>query len=104
MEPKMSFAEYATYDGVGLAELVRARQIGAGELVDAATARAERANPTLNFAVFTDYERARRTAKTARPEGLFAGVPFFLKDIMAFAEGMPTRQGARFIPPFPMPH
>jgi len=100
----MSFAEYATYDGLGLAELVRDRQISVGELVDTAIARAERANSRLNFVVFADYERARQTAKNAPTDGLFAGVPFFLKDVMAFAQGMPTRQGARFMPPFPMPH
>jgi amidase len=35
---------------------------------------------------------------------MFAGVPFLLKDILAFAQGMPTRQGARFIPEIPFPH
>src|ERR1700679_4309290 len=93
----MAFAEYAKYDGLGLAELVATKKVKPSELVDEAIARAERLNPKLNFVVFADYARARAAAKT-KLKGPFAGVPFFLKDIMAGAEGMPTRQGARFIP------
>ena len=37
-------------------------------------------------------------------KGPFAGVPFFLKDIFALAEGMPTRQAAAFMPPIPSDH
>ena len=51
--------------------------------------------------VFADYERARGTALAPLPKGPFTGVPFFLKDIFAFAEGMPTRQACRFMPHFP---
>lgn len=93
----MAFAEYAKYDGLGLAELVARKKIKASELVDEAIARAERLNPKLNFVVFEDYARARAAAK-GKLKGPFAGVPFFLKDILAPAEGMPTRQAARFIP------
>ncbi|HWU27453.1 MAG TPA: amidase family protein, partial [Rhizomicrobium sp.] len=48
--------------------------------------------------------RARAAAKSAVRDGPFAGVPFFLKDIFGFAEGLPTRQGAAFVPLFPWPH
>jgi amidase len=72
--------------------------------VDEAIARAEEANTRLNAVVFSDYERARETARTALPAGPFTGVPFFLKDIMGFAQGMPTRQGSRFIPQIPFDH
>ena len=99
----MPFAEYAKYDGLGLAELVAKKKIKASELVDEAIARAERLNPKLNFVVFADYARARATAK-GKLKGPFAGVPFFLKDILAVAEGMPTRQGARFFPNVPSDH
>jgi amidase len=100
----MAFAEYANYDGLGLAELVRKKKITPGELVDEAISRAEALNPSLNFVVFKDYERARDAAKGKLPKGPFSGVPFFLKDIFAFAQGMPTRQAARFIPPIHWPH
>lgn len=100
----MTMSDYGDYDGLGLAELVRNKDVQPSELVEEAIARSERLNPKLNFVVFKDYERARRTAQGGLPKGPFAGVPFYLKDILAFAEGMPTRQAARFMPPIPWPH
>ena len=100
----MSFPEYANYDGLGLAELVRKKKVKPGELVDEAIARAEALNPKLNCIVFEDYERARDAARGKVPDGAFKGVPFFLKDIFAFAQGMPTRQASRFLPHIHWPH
>ena len=99
----MPIKDYAKYDGLGLAGLVAKKKVKPSELVEEAIARAEALNPKLNFIVFRDYDRARAAAKK-KPKGLFGGVPFFLKDIFALAEGMPTRQAARFIPPIPWPH
>lgn len=100
----MTIKEYAEYDGLGLAELVRNKDVKPSELVEEAISRAETLNPKLNCVVFQDYERARATAQGALPKGVFAGVPFLLKDIFGFAEGMPTRLAARFVPPFPGAH
>jgi amidase len=100
----MAFAEYTKYDGLGLAALVRSKAVLPSELVEEAISRAENLNPDLNFVVFKDYARAREIAKDEIPPGPFAGVPFFLKDIFGFAKGMPTRQGARFIPAVPDVH
>jgi amidase len=100
----MAIAEYAKYDGLGLAELVAKKKVKPVELVDEAIARSERLNPKLNFLVFKAYEQARDAAKGKVSKGAFAGVPFFLKDIFAFAKGMPTRQAARFIPAIPSDH
>src|SRR5579859_3415181 len=99
----MQFAEYAKYDGLGLADLVRQKAVHPRELVDFAIARSEAVNPSLNFMVFADFERARAAAANAGSAGPFAGVPMFLKDILAFADGMPTRQGSRFVPSAPWP-
>jgi amidase len=99
----MALANYADYDGLGLAELVRNKDVKPTELVDEAIRRAEALNPKLNFVVYKDYERARKTAEGSLPQGPFSGVPFFLKDIYGFAEGMPTRQAARFMPAMPWP-
>ncbi len=102
----MHFSEYSRYDALGLAELVRTKEVTPAELVETAIAAAERLNPQLNFMVHADFARARAAAasqQTQTPAAPFAGVPMFLKDILAFAEGMPTRQGARFIPAIPFP-
>jgi amidase len=95
----MAITEYADYDALGLAQLVRNKDVKPSELVEEAIRRAEKLNPQLNFLVFEDFDRARDTAKRDLPKGVFTGVPFLLKDIFAYAEGMPTRSGARFVPP-----
>jgi len=100
----MAIDNYAKYDGLGLAELVAKKKVKPIELVDEAIARAEALNPKLNFLVFKAYEQARDAAKGKASKGAFAGVPFFLKDIFAYAKGMPTRQAARFIPAAPSDH
>jgi amidase len=100
----MPVSDYAEHDGVGLAELVAKKKVKPSELVEEAITRAERVNQKLNAIVFTDYESARGTARSRLPKGPLSGVPFFLKDIFAFAEGMPTRQACRFIPATPSDH
>jgi amidase len=42
------FAEYADYDGLGLAALVRNSDVSATELLDEAVARTEQHNGALN--------------------------------------------------------
>jgi amidase len=100
----MAFAEYAKYDGLGLAALVAKKKIKPIELLDEAIARAEALNPKLNAIIYKDYDRARANAKGKVPKGAFTGVPFLLKDIFALTEGVPTRQASRFLPPIPWPH
>ncbi|HVZ90498.1 MAG TPA: amidase family protein [Rhizomicrobium sp.] len=100
----MAIAEYAKFDGLGLATLVAKKKVKPIELLDEAIARAEALNPKLNAIVYKDYERARERAKARLPKGAFTGVPFLLKDIFALAEGVPTRQASRFFPPIPWPH
>ena len=77
----MSFSEYADYDGTGLAQLVRGREIRASELVEEAIARIERHDETLNAVVHEGFEIGRQAAKAVdegKREGAFAGVPFLL--------------------------
>jgi amidase len=94
----MSFSTYSSYDGIGLAGLVAKKKVKASELLAEAISRAEALNPKLNAVIFKDYERARAIAKGKLAKGPFAGVPFLLKDIGAFAQGLPSRQASRFIP------
>jgi amidase len=96
----MGFAEYADYDGLGLAELVKEKKVKPAELVEAAIERIERLNPQLNAIVFKAYDEARTKAK-AKLSGTFAGVPMLLKDILCDKKGWPTRRGSRFLPAAP---
>ena len=68
--------DYSEYDGLGLAELVRTRQVTPPELVEAAIERIERHNPTLNAVVYQGFDDARKWAAGPLPDGPFKGVPF----------------------------
>jgi amidase len=92
----MAFAGYGAHDALGLAALVRDRQVTAAELVEAAIARIERVNPRLNAVVTPMFEEARRVAAGPLPAGPFAGVPFLLKDHTASCAGVPLTFGSRF--------
>lgn len=63
------------YDALGLAELVKKKEIKPIELVDEAIRMIERYNPNLNAVINRMYEQARQTAVKADINGLFAGVP-----------------------------
>ncbi|HEY1560846.1 MAG TPA: amidase family protein [Caulobacteraceae bacterium] len=93
----MSFAEYASYDGVGLAALVRKGEVSPADLVEAAIERIERNNEKLNAVVFKAYDEARAAAKSALPDGPFKGVPFLIKDLGQPVAGWPRTGGSRFM-------
>jgi amidase len=89
--------EYDAYDGLGLAELVRAREVTPAELVEAAIVRVEARNPALNAVIHTMYESARGEASAPLDDGPFAGVPFLLKDLLAAYAGEPLTSGSRLL-------
>jgi amidase len=88
--------DYSSYDGVGLAELVAKRETTPAELTEAAIARIERHNPTLNAVVFKGYDDARKQAAGSLPEGPFRGVPFLIKDLAMPVAGWPRSSGSRY--------
>ena len=90
------FSDYDKYDGLGLAQLVRAKQVKPEELVEEAISRIERLNPQLNAVVHKMYELARQTAVENLPNGPFKGVPFLLKDLLMAHVGVPLTSGSRF--------
>ena len=90
------FSDYARYDGLGLAELVRKREVTPAELVEEAISRIERLNPQINAVIHKMYDLARKAAEGDLPDGPFRGVPFLLKDLVAGYAGVPTRSGSRF--------
>ncbi|MCL2430881.1 MAG: amidase family protein, partial [Alphaproteobacteria bacterium] len=89
-------------DGLGLAELVKKKEVKPAEVVEAALERIERHNPQLNAVVFKAYDEARAMASAAR-SGPFAGVPMLLKDILGFKKGWPNRSGSGFVPALASP-
>jgi amidase len=97
------FAEYEAYDAVGLAELVRRRQVTPEEVLDAAVARMEARNPRVNAVVLPLVEQARAAIAAGLPDGPFRGVPFLVKDLTASLAGVPMTRGSRFFADAPPP-
>ena len=89
----MAFKEYGSYDGMGLAELIRKKQVSAGELLDEAIGRTVRVDPAINAVVVKHYDYAQRQIDHGLPDGPFAGLPFLLKDLDVL-EGTRTTFGA----------
>jgi amidase len=91
-----AFPEYESYDGLGLAELVRKGDVSPLELVEAAIERIEARNPHLNAVVHKMYDEARHAAAHVPHDAPFAGVPFLLKDLLSAYAGVPLTNGSRF--------
>lgn len=87
--------EYERLDATGLAELVRRREVSPAELLEAAVERADAWNPRLNAIVNRFDAEARGRAAGPLPEGPFRGVPFLLKDLVAFHRGQPLTGSCR---------
>ena len=91
-----AFAEYEDYDGLGLAELVRHKQVTPVELLDAAIARVSARNPQVNAVVMELYDHARQAIERGLPEGPFSGVPYLMKDLTSPIAGVRMTRGSRF--------
>jgi amidase/6-aminohexanoate-cyclic-dimer hydrolase len=89
----MAFREYGNYDAVGLAELVRNKQVRPEELLDEAIARTAKVDPQINAVVVKHYDYAERQIERGLPDGPFTGVPFLLKDL-ELLQGTRTTSGA----------
>lgn len=87
--------EYQREDAVGLASLIRKRQVGAGEVLDAALARLDRVNRVLNAVIDRFDAEAKAAIAQGLPDGPLTGVPFLIKDIGVWMKGHPTAAGSR---------
>lgn len=92
----IAVTDYERFDGLGLAALVRKKEVTPLELVETAIAQIEQHNPALNAVIHPMYEIARDRAVADLGEGAFAGVPMLLKDLLAAYAGQPLRNGSRF--------
>ena len=92
--------DFAQYDAVGLAELIRRKEVTPLELVDEVIDRIERVNPTLNGVTIKMYDHARELAQGDIGDGSLAGVPFLLKDFLAEYAGVEYSASSRFLQGF----
>jgi amidase len=87
----LTIDEYSRYDATGLAELIRAGHTTADEVHTVALEAVALADTSLNACVEGPWERPL----DADPQGVFAGVPFAIKDILCHAAGVPVHMGSR---------
>ena len=90
------FAEYEEYDGLGLAQLVKQKEVTPSELLEEAIARTEAADPKLNAIVHKFYARARDQVTRPQASGPFEGVPIIVKDLLQEIPGVPLEHGSKF--------
>ena len=95
------FAEYESYDALGLAALIKAGEVSATEVLEAAIARVEARNPAVNAVVTKLYDHAAQAIEAGLPEGPFAGVPYLVKALFTSVAGVRCAHGSRFFADLP---
>jgi Asp-tRNA(Asn)/Glu-tRNA(Gln) amidotransferase A subunit family amidase len=90
------FADYEQYDALGLADLVRRKEVSPEDRLDAAIERVEARNPAVNAVVMPLYDYGRKAIADGLPDGPFRGVPFLLKDLGGWLAGVRVTRGSRF--------
>ena len=76
VEPNVS--NYASYDALGLAELVRNGDVTPSELLEDAYTAIDAINPQLNGVVASISDMAEDEIASGLPDGPFKGVPFLV--------------------------
>jgi amidase len=84
------------FDALGLADLVKTKQISRSELVEIVIRRIDAMNPALNFMTGKVFDRARQRAASSAfaADSRFAGVPILMKDLIS-VKGLPLTQGSK---------
>ena len=82
----------ADHDAVALATLIKNKDISPLEVTKAAIERAKKVNPILNAIKTDSFDQALEQQKF-NSRGIFAGVPFFIKDNID-VKGLPTKHGS----------
>lgn len=87
--------DYKSYDGLGLAELIKKKEVQPKEVLEEAIQTIEKHNPKLNAVINKFYEKAAKEAETMQLTGTFAGVPMLLKDISQEIKGEKITAGSK---------
>ena len=89
----MNLSEYASYDGLGLAQLIKRRDISPQEVAHVGNEAINALNGKLNFIDHLSLDDAEKSLSSDRHDGAFGGVPFLIKE--AAVKGQPCRKGSR---------
>jgi amidase len=91
----MNLAEYATYDALGLAELVAKRQVSPKELALTAVAAKEKVDGAVKSVVELYPDRIEALDEKSLGSGPFRGVPILIKDVFGHEKGRRIEFGSR---------
>lgn len=91
----MNIKEYATYDGLGLADLVAKKEVTPKELALTALAAIEAVDTRVKAVVETYDDRTVDLDETHLGAGPFRGVPFLMKDVGGHEKGRKIEFGSR---------
>lgn len=96
----MNTSEFAYMSAAETARRICGKELSPVEVVEAAIARIEARNPSLNALIYLGFDDARREAKRAEAEVMAGsdlpplhGVPSAIKDLFDFKPGWPTTYG-----------
>ena len=88
---------YKASDATALAGHVRAGDVSAVEVAEAAISVIEDLNPALNAVICKLYDIGRAAATTVDRNAPLAGVPFLLKELATNWQGIPATNSSRFL-------
>jgi amidase len=91
----MNLTEYATYDALGLAELVAKKQVSPKELALTALAAKEKVDTKIKSVVEIYPDRIEGLDEKSLGNGPFRGVPFLMKDVFGHEKGRKIEFGSR---------
>src|SRR6478672_1872320 len=91
----MNLAEYASYDALGLAELVARKQVSPKELAETASAAVNKIDDAVKSVVELYPDRIEQLDDTSLGSGPFRGVPFLIKDVFGHEQGRKIEFGSR---------
>jgi amidase len=91
----MNLTEYASYDALGLAELVAGRQVTPKELALTAVAAKEKIDGAVKSVVELYPDRIDGLDEASLGNGPFRGVPFLIKDVFGHEKGRKIEFGSR---------
>ena len=100
----VKLSEFANYDGLGLADLVKGGKVTPEELRDASLEAIEKLNPKLNSVVTVLADEAQKEIEAGLPDGPFKGVPFVIKELITHAAGVPMHMGSKLAEGLTLPH
>ena len=88
--------EFIDYDALGLAKLIKTKEITPEELIHIVINRIETLEGHINAISTRTFERAFENAKNVDLASTFAGVPILMKDMIDIA-GIPRTDGSRLL-------